>query len=551
LPPLARAAKYLGIAVAVFVLSFFALLAFRWPFTESAVRQSLDETFPAKVSFQKFQRVYFPHPGCIAEGVAFRWLATPNARPIVTIRRFQIQANYWDLLLRPGYLSRILLDGFSLDAPRIGTPREKYDWEETPSRVRVGAIQADGAEIKIAREDPDAPLIFRVHSVRLTSVSRNQPLHYGVALTNALPPGEIAAQGDFGPWNSGDPGATPVQGTYSFRDADLGVFEGIAGKLSSGGDFQGALRSLEANGTIDIPDFSVTHSHHAIHVKNVFHAFIDGTNGDVTLERVTSDFLRTHIVASGKIAGEPGGKGKTATIDLRAANGRVQDLLRMFTRENPPPFTGVTSYRARVVIPPGKEPFLDKVRLSGDFGIAGGEFTKSDTQEQVNDLSVRASGKKPPEKKLEKSAKGDSGKESGKEAPAKEDANEEAEDQDNVVSNLSGHVELRQQIATFNEVSFNVTGASANMHGTYQLDTRKIDLHGILKTEAEFSNLSSGFKSVLLKPFNAIFKKKHAGAVVPVHLTGTYEHPETGIDLLPNGKPAPLPPVSAPAGAKP
>ena len=43
--------------------------------------------------------------------------------------------------------------------------------------------------------------------------------------------------------------------------------------------------------------------------------------------------------------------------------------------------------------------------------------------------------------------------------------------------------------------------------------------------------MSSGFTSVLLKPFNAFFKKKHAGAELPVHLIGTYRHPDFGLDL--------------------
>jgi hypothetical protein len=71
------------------------------------------------------------------------------------------------------------------------------------------------------------------------------------------------------------------------------------------------------------------------------------------------------------------------------------------------------------------------------------------------------------------------------------------------------------------------------MHGTYQLETHKIDLHGMLKSEAELSKMSSGFKSVLLKPFNGLLKKKHAGAVVPVHLVGTYEDPQPGVDIIP------------------
>jgi hypothetical protein len=69
------------------------------------------------------------------------------------------------------------------------------------------------------------------------------------------------------------------------------------------------------------------------------------------------------------------------------------------------------------------------------------------------------------------------------------------------------------------------------MHGAYNLQSQAVDLHGTLKTDAELSKMSSGFKSVLLKPFDVFFKRKHAGAVVPVHLIGTCKHPQPGLDL--------------------
>ena len=71
------------------------------------------------------------------------------------------------------------------------------------------------------------------------------------------------------------------------------------------------------------------------------------------------------------------------------------------------------------------------------------------------------------------------------------------------------------------------------MRGTYGVISRKIDLHGTLKSQAELSEMNTGIKSVLLKPFDRLFKKKPAGAVVPVHLIGTYEDPQPGVDIPP------------------
>jgi hypothetical protein len=72
-------------------------------------------------------------------------------------------------------------------------------------------------------------------------------------------------------------------------------------------------------------------------------------------------------------------------------------------------------------------------------------------------------------------------------------------------------------------------GAEATMHGTYNLENMSIDFHGDLKTEASISDETTGVKAVLLKPLDPLFKKKHAGAVVPVAVTGSYAKPQFGL----------------------
>jgi len=274
----------------------------------------------------------------------------------------------------------------------------------------------------------------------------------------------------------------------------------------------------------------------------------------VFLEQVSARFLKTSVFAQGRVATPPGKHGKTALIDLFVSEGRIQDVLRLFVEEPTPPLNGVTSFRAHVTIPPGKVPFLQKVTLAGDFGIQGGEFTKRSTQENVTGFSERASGLNPSDEKDQREdqdkhesdindvvppAGGNDGKKVKRKAEghdsnvgSKEEGEDGKDDEDRVVSNLSGHVELRGEVATFSNVSFAVPGALAQMNGTYHLKSHAVDLHGTLKTDTTLSHMATGFTSVLLKPFNIFFKKKHAGAVVPAHLTGTYENPQPGIDIV-------------------
>lgn len=511
--PLYRRRSFLIAAVSILLLAAlaFVFLIVYWPFSRARVTNSLEDAFSGKIVFASFHATHFPHPGCVAEGVVFtRQPVSPDSPPLATIQRLTIQANYVDLLTRPGYISRMLLEGLRIHIPPIGssaTSHRSSSSPDTSSHSRIGELVADGAFLEIARRNGHEPLKFDIHSLTLNSVRDDGPFSYRIVFLNPLPPGQIRARGRFGPWNSANPAQIPFSGTYSFDDADLSVFHGIAGMLSSQGDFQGRLGDIGTHGAINIPDFSITRSHHAVPLRSQFRAHVNGTNGDVFLDHVDTSILQTQVAASGNIAGRPGQHGKTAAIDFAVNHGRIEDVMRLFVRDPRPPLDGETSFHAHVTIPPSPQPFMQKFRLVGDFTVAGGRFTKPSRQTSIQQLSDRAGGKKP-------------------------DATRE-DDPAGVVSDLSGHVDVQRATATLTNLSFSVPNALAQMHGTYNLMNQKVDLHGTLQTTAKFSQTTSGIKSVLLKPLDLVFRRKPQGATIPVHLTGTYYNPQPGLDLIP------------------
>jgi len=490
----------------VFVVAL-ALLASLWPFRQEKIVLALQETFAGKISIGHYRHTIFPHPGGIAEDVVLqRGAGSPDKIPLATVKRLIVRANYPDLLLRPGYISQVVLEGLRVHVPSEGTSNSPTTEDSGGSRTRVGEVLANDAVLEIVRRKGE-PLVFDIHTLKLTSVREGQPFDYRVAMHMPLPPGEVHSIGKFGPWNSQEISRTAVSGKYWYENADLGVFSGIAGKLSSEGEFGGNLGQLHASGKVDIPDFEVRRSRHAVPVKSQYQAVVNATNGDVQLQRVDSMVLQTRVLAHGSVAKKAGEHGKTASLDVTVRDGKIQNVLRLFARARHPALNGVTNFSAHVVVPPGEMPFLKKVRLSGDFGIDSGEFTKPDTQEDIVKLSETGAGKKP------------------------KDGDEP--DPSNVVSALAGNVELSGGKVTFTNFSFSVPDAEATMHGTYNLLNEKIDLHGTLRTTAKFSNTTTGVKSVLLKPFDAIFKRKHhEGAKVPVQLTGTYDDPHAGLEII-------------------
>lgn len=494
-------------AAVIIVGIAFVILLLRWPFTQARIRQSLGESVSGSITFTKFRITYVPFPGCVAENVVFRrWSSPGDVPPLATIQRIAIQTRYADLFLRPGYVARIVLNGLYVRIPPRGTGTKPIQNPNSSTKMRVGEIDANGATLEIGRRGDNPPLKFEIHLLTVKSVSATTALHYRATLTNALPPGEIVSTGSFGPWNSNDAAQTPLSGTATFRNANLGAFSGIAGTLSSDQDFQGTLGHIEVKGKVDIPDFKVTKTDNQEPLTSQFHLTVDAMNGDVFLQQVDALLVRTKIIAHGSIAGKTGQKGKTTSLDFAIDRGRIQDVLRLFSTGTHPPMDGVASFRAQITVPPLGQPFLREVIADADFQVDEGTFEKPSTQADVNKLSERARGVKIDTKN-----------------PSSE----------NVIASLKGHVVLREGTAHFTEVSFSVPGADARMSGTFNLLNDRMNFHGKLKTEVKFSQtLGGGIKSVLLKPLDPFFRKKSTGAVIPVYMIGTYDHPHFGIDLL-------------------
>jgi AsmA-like C-terminal region len=474
----------------VAVLAAVVLFAVKWPFTRSKVIAELEGATQGKIQIGKFHQTYFP-PGCVAENVSLtRYGNQPGATP-VTVRKLTIQGSLRGLFTKHVQVFR--MDGMHVVARR---PDFLAEWAQNKSnsKVRVDEYVITASVLEVERGADKPPLKFEVAELALRP-GTNGATHFEAALRNPEPPGELHVSGNVGPWRKDNPAQTPISGAYSFTHADLGVFHGIAGLLASDGSFQGLVQQLEVRGKTGMRDFEVTRAAHKIGLATQFDARVNGRNGDVELKQVIARLGGSGIDSQGSVAGTPGRKGKTASLELVVPNGRIQDFLFLFLKDPVAPMTGKFSFKGHATLPPEKEPFLHKVELQGDFGIDAARLSNPRTQTNLEELSERAEGEKD-------------------EAPEK------------VVSDLKGHVVLRNGIATFYNLSFKAPGAKAKLHGTYSLITHQIDLHGKLSMLAKLHQATFGVKSFLLKIINPILKKNHrGGAVVALSVTGIYPHP--------------------------
>jgi hypothetical protein len=481
------------------------LLLSRWPFTREIVVKALQEKFSSTVEVKTFRGTYFP-PGCVAEGVTFRRNSDRDNPPIATMEKLTIQGAYWEFFRTPKHVRLVRIEGLrmfvSSGSERIGNAAALGSPEQ--AALIIDRIIADGAVLEFAfRHAGTEPLKFEIHKLTLNSVADDRPMSFQAALLNAKPPGEIRTEGHFGPLQPQHVGQTRLSGSYDFQRADLSGFSGIAGTLASTGKFDGVLEQIEIDGSTDTPDFQVTRSHHAVHLKTQFQGRVNGMDGDVSLQSVHAQLERTSVVSHIEVSKKAGLEGKTISLEATESQGRIQDWLYLLSKADPPAFTGEMNFRAQVLVPPGKRSFIERVNLQGDFGINAASFVRLATQEKVNNLSQLAQGEK------------------------------KNDDPASVVENLKGHVVMIHAIATFSDLSFSIPGALAHVHGTYGLLTEQVNLHGTLQVDDKLSKGSKGVKSVLLKSLEPLFKKKNAGEIVPIKIEGTFSHPSYGLDVTP------------------
>jgi hypothetical protein len=255
-------------------------------------------------------------------------------------------------------------------------------------------------------------------------------------------------------------------------------------------------------GTTEVPNFALRVAGHPVDLHTDFTATVDGTNGNVLLHPVIAHFRHTTFVVNGAVVDlNKTAKGRTIQMDVNAKQARIEDLLWLTVKNDPPIMTGDTQFVGKMEIREGDDNLLQKLTVNGTFDVAESHFTSQSVQEKIDSLSRRSQGK-PEDTQI-----------------------------DNVVSDLKGTFNLADGVIDFSSLNFSVTGATVDLHGTYGMENGVLDFHGHLLMQAKLSQTMTGTKSVFLKLADPFFKGKNGGSSVPIKITGTREHPEYGLEL--------------------
>src|SRR5713226_3434855 len=275
MPRLSRLQKWLaglGLLIVTVAVALFYISSRLGPGLRKRVIAIVRERYQSDVELKSLELSLFPHVLAKGEGLVLRHHGRTDVPPLVSIGKFSFEAALGDLISGPMRIQKLRLEGLRIHVPPKGERPERPKGGGKAAAFTIDEVIADGTVLLILpKKEGKDPLEFELYHLKLHSVGPGQPMEFKASLQNAKPPGLIETLGKFGPWQSDEPSQTPVSGDYTFRNADLSVFNGISGILSSDGKFDGILSRIEAQGTTDTPDFTLKVSGNPVRLKTEFH----------------------------------------------------------------------------------------------------------------------------------------------------------------------------------------------------------------------------------------------------------------------------------------
>jgi hypothetical protein len=482
------------------------------PILRARVIETLSDRFNSKVELASF-RVSVVN-GIEVSGEGLRIFGTedpnpyePGVQPLIGVREFRFQTAWPSLFRSAVHVDTVFVKGLELNIPPKEDRREMTDMGARTRKmtVFVDRFVCEDTKLVINTSNPrKPPLEFAIGNLKMKNIGPGQPFQFDATLVNPKPVGNIESHGLFGPWRQASPRDTLVQGDYSFTNADLSTIKGIEGTLSSTGQYSGTLGKIAVHGETDTPDFRIASSGRALPLHTEFHAIVDGTSGDTYLRPVNASFLRSAFTANGSVVRVSGTHGHDIELDVALDHARIEDVLELGVGSDPPVMSGPVEMNTRLSLVPGPAQVAERLRLGGTFHVLRAHFANENVQAKLDSLSLRSQG---------------------------EPRQAQAHVQEDVTADLQGMFTLEDGALFFSALHFLIPGTRVDMTGGYSLDGKTFDFHGKARLEAKVSHMTTGWKSLLLKPIDPFFRKDGAGTEIPIKITGTKSEPHFGLDF--------------------
>ena len=429
--------------------------------------------------------------------------------PLLVVSSFTVDLRPTDLW--SSTLDKVWVDGLEISIPPKdqttgkrpfprGSGSASDDDDSDPLVIRH-LIATNTRLAIVPREAGKNAKVWDIFELDMKNLRSGEAATFTAGLLNPIPYGKIETSGKFGPWQSQEPGDSPISGEYTFA-ADLGTINGLAGQLNASGAMDGTLDQIATRGETHTPDFRLTElDGKSLALNTSYDALVDGTKGDVELKRVDIQLGKSKLATRGVVEGTKGIKGKRVVLNVKSTAADLGELLSLASKSAQPAADGILAIDAAMDLPQGKQPILERLALEGSVRADRVKFSSDAVQDKIDELSRRGQGK-PKDTSI-----------------------------DEVASKMATKFALSKGVFTYQGLSFNVQGASVRLDGKHSLRSKSVNFAGVVMLNATVSQTMTGYKSWLLKPFDPLFRKNGAGTRLVITVAGTQDQPKVGLDF--------------------
>ena len=499
------AALILGVVVVVTGIGIMVSLRQLEPRLREWVTSTLSRSLESDVQLGAVHLSWFPMR-LTGHDLTIRHHGRTDIPPLLVISSFTVN-------MQPGELwgskvQHVTVDGMEISIP----PKDETTGKRPlPSPAR-GSHSGDPFVIErftakntrlviVPRQERKNPKVWDIYELQMEQLSSESASPFTASMTNPIPEGKIEAKGTFGPWQSGEPGETPLKGDYTF-DADLGTIDGLEGKLKAVGVMDGILEQIKTRGETRTENFRLTElKGHGLPLTTSYDALVDGTKGDVDLNRVDITLGKSRLQGKGVVEGTKGVKGKRVVMNVKSNSIDLAEFLKMVSQDKRPLAEGTISLDAAFDLPQGSAKVLDRLAMEGSVAAERLKFTNPAVQEKIDELSRRGQGR-PGDQAI-----------------------------DEVASRLVSKFSMSKGVLTYHDLSFDVEGAAVRLTGSHALKSGTLDLNGQVLLDASASHTIAGVKGWLLRPFDPLLRKNGAGTRLVIRVEGPQEKPQIKVDF--------------------
>jgi hypothetical protein len=179
-----------GLLVIAAAAIVFPLANKYWPYRYRNVKPLLETVFASQITIGKYHRIYFPHPGFVADGLTLRRNSAQSLPPIGSTRQLIVQGTWLDLLLLRHRIRLVDVEGLHIVIPPVGSEANHQDFPSGssadfagPSTV-VATLHIHDARLDILRVG-GGRYTFPIRDLTIGNLRSGQAVSYVVDMGNA------------------------------------------------------------------------------------------------------------------------------------------------------------------------------------------------------------------------------------------------------------------------------------------------------------------------------------------------------------------------------